>query len=74
MNRVRQSALRADFHVILTIEVVEVPGRGYGWRMKTSDGQTVAESPIFVSLQQCLRDARDSSALNPGIDPYTRRS
>jgi hypothetical protein len=59
--------------VILALVVVEVPGRGYCWKLLTADGETVDASPIFPSLPQCLTDARHSAVLNPGTDPYLRR-
>ena len=60
--------------LILSLELMEVPGHGYLWRLRVADGTTVVESPVFASLQQCLQDARESSPLNPGTDPYTRRT
>jgi hypothetical protein len=60
--------------LILALVVIEVPGRGYCWKLRTADGETVTESPVFPSLQQCLTDARHSAVLNPGTDPYLRRS
>jgi hypothetical protein len=64
----------SDADIILAIELIEVPGRGYRWRLRTADGETVTESPVFLSLQQCVQDVRCSAVLNPGTDPYVRRS
>jgi hypothetical protein len=61
-------------NVILTLVVIEVPGRGYCWKLHTGDGDTMAESPVFPSLHHCLTDARHSAPLNPGRDPYMRRT
>lgn len=74
MERVARAAnCRSVEEVILTFVFVEVPGRGYCWRLHTADGEIVAESPVFRTLQQCLTDARLSAPLNPGTDPYVRR-
>jgi hypothetical protein len=75
MERIARAADRSpEEDLILAIEVVEVPGRGYCWKLRTADGETVDTSPIFPSLQQCLTDARHSAVLNPGTDPYLRRN
>ena len=60
--------------VILAVVVIEIPGRGYRWKLRTADGETVTESPVYPSLQQCLTDARHSAWLNPGTDPYLRNN
>lgn len=74
MDRAGRSVDSAlDEHVILALVFIEVPGRGYGWKLRAADGDTVAESPLFASLDQCLTDVRHSAPLNPGTDPYTRR-
>ncbi|MDB5923668.1 MAG: hypothetical protein JWN13_2604 [Betaproteobacteria bacterium] len=70
----RSAGHAPDADIILAIEFIEVPGRGYRWRLRTADGETVTESPVFLSLQQCVQDVRSSAVLNPGIDPYVRRS
>ena len=63
----------ADVDVILSLEIIDAGGRGYGWRLRTAEGEIVEESPYFVSLYQCLTDARNSAVLKPGTDPYVRR-
>jgi hypothetical protein len=50
--------------IILSIDLLEVPGRGYSWRLRTADGETVRESRLLPSLQACLDDACRSSMLN----------
>jgi hypothetical protein len=70
----RIAAHAPDADIILAIELIEVPGRGYRWRLRTADGETVTESPVFLSLHQCVQDVRSSAVLNPGIYPYVRRS
>ena len=75
MERIARAAERSpEEEVILAIVVVELPGRGYRWNVRTADGDTVDASPIFPTLQHCLADARHSAVLNPGTDPYLRRS
>jgi hypothetical protein len=50
--------------IILSIDLFEVPGQGYGWRLRTADGEIIRESPPLPSLQACLDDACSSSTLN----------
>ncbi|MGZ5091850.1 MAG: hypothetical protein ACXWCY_04490 [Burkholderiales bacterium] len=70
-----RSAGRApNTEVILAIELFEVPGLGYRWRLRTADGETVTESPLFASIRRCVQDLRASAVLNPGMDPYVRRT
>ena len=64
----------AEEDVILDLAIVEVPGQGYRWKLRTADGEIVEQSPLFASLHQCLTDARHSAALNAGSDPYLRRN
>jgi hypothetical protein len=46
----------APDHVVLSIELIEAPGRGYRWRLRTADDDIVNESGILASMQQCIED------------------
>ena len=46
----------APEHVVLSIELIEAPGRGYRWRLRTADDDIVNESGILASMQQCIED------------------
>src|SRR6476661_3531374 len=75
-GRMQESARIAgpEPEVVMSIEIIEVRGRGFRWRLRTPEGEVMEESPVFVSLYQCLSDARHSAVLNPGKGPYTRRN
>ena len=74
MERARAVDRAPVEELILALVVIEVPGRGYCWKLRTAEGETVTASPVFPSLHQCLTDARHSAVMNPGTDPYLRRS
>ena len=45
-----------DEHVVLAVELLEAPGVGYRWRLRTADGDVVDESRPLPSLQNCIED------------------
>jgi hypothetical protein len=50
--------------IILSIDIFELPGEGYAWRLRTADGEIISESPALPSLNACLHDACTSSVLS----------
>jgi hypothetical protein len=50
--------------IILSIDLFEVRGQGYSWRIRTADGEIVRESPPLPTLQECLADACKSPVLS----------
>jgi hypothetical protein len=53
MEKRESSALE---HVVLSIESIEAPGRGYRRRLRTADDDIVNESRLLASMQQCIDD------------------
>ena len=50
--------------IILSIDIFELPGEGYAWRLRTADGEIIRESRALPSLHACLHDACTSSVLS----------
>lgn len=53
-------------HVVLSVDLIEAPGRGYRWRLRTTDGDIVNESGLMPSLQQCFEDFCSLSLFQKG--------